>query len=399
VREKREKKEWKPETTLLHTGDKPDLPVSYPDIIPIYQTAAFVLEDLASIAAAHASPAGGYFYSRAGNPNTDSLAAAIAAAEGGEAGAVCASGMAAILTGALAMVGAGDHIVAADDLYGGTYGLLKNDLAKLGIESSFVDLNDAAAVRAAVRPNTKLFITEVLTNPFVKVFDIGAIAATAHAAGAKLLVDNTFTTPYHIRTLDYGADIVIHSATKYIGGHNDVTAGAVVAAPELVKEVRRLISSFGCTLGPFDAWLVLRGIKTMSLRVLRQAANAQRVAEALAAHPKVGKVYYPGLPDNPQHALAVRLLRNGFGSMLSFTLPDDQAAVNRFMRALRLVKFVTTLGGVKTTLSHPATTSHVGLEDELKQKLGIHAGLIRLSVGIEDADDLIDDLDGALAVV
>ncbi len=384
-------------TQLVHFGDNPVLGNTRPDVIPIYQTAAFVLKDLDTINAVHNDPGrGGYFYSRSGNPNQTGLAEVVAAAEEAEAGAVCASGMAALVAGILAVVQAGDHILAADNLYGLTYTLLKKDLAKLGIESSFVDLNDPEVVRAATRPNTKLFLTEVCTNPFVKVYDIDAIGEAAHAIGAKVLVDNTFTTPVHIKPLQHGADIVMHSTTKYFGGHNDVTGGAVVADGPTINEVKRLISTFGSSLSSFDAWLLQRGARTMSLRVKQQSANALVIAEALAQHPKVAKVFYPGLKDNPQYALATRLLTNGYGAMLSFYLPDDEAKVNQFIQHLNLIKFVTTLGGVRTILSHPATTSHHGLTPEERKNQGIHTGLIRLSVGIEEAADLIDDLYGAL---
>ncbi|MGI5838684.1 MAG: trans-sulfuration enzyme family protein [bacterium] len=394
-----EKKDLTKETRILHAGEKVDLPISYPEALPIYQTSAFVLRDLDTIRTAHQIPQGGYYYSRGGNPNQDGLAAALAAAEDGPAAAVCSSGMAAILAGILAVVQAGDHIIAADAIYGGTYGLLKSDLAKLGISTSFVDLNDPAAIKNALRPETKLFVTEIATNPFVKIIDIDSVVAIAHAAGAKVLVDNTFTTPCHINPLQRGVDIVVHSATKFINGHNDVIAGAVIASPGIVIAAKHVIASFGTVISPFDAWLVLRGIKTMSLRVAKQSANALAVATALAKHPKVAQVFYPGLPDNPYHELATRLLRGGYGAMLSFYIPDDRDKVNKFMQTLAVIKFVTTLGGVRTTLSHPATTSHADLEPDLQKKMGIHNGLLRLSIGIEDAADLIADLYTALDAV
>jgi len=394
-----EKNQLTRETKILHAGERVELPISYPEALPIYQTSAFVLRDLDTIRTAHEIPQGGYYYSRGGNPNQDGLAEALAAAEGGEAATVCSSGMAAILAGILAVAQAGDHIICADAIYGGTYSLLKSDLAKLGISTSFVDLNDPAAIKQALRPETRLFVTEVVTNPFVKVIDIDSVVALAHAAGAKVLVDNTFTTPCHINPLQRGVDIVVHSATKFINGHNDVIAGAVIAAPDIVHAAKHFIASFGSVISPFDAWLVLRGIKTMHLRVAKQSANALAVATALAKHPKVAEVFYPGLPASPYHALATRLLHGGYGAMLSFYIPDDREKVNRFMQSLQVIKFVTTLGGVRTTLSHPATTSHAELEPPLKKEMGIHNGLIRLSIGIEDAADLVSDLYGALDAI
>jgi cystathionine beta-lyase/cystathionine gamma-synthase len=387
------------ETQILHAGEKANLPSSYPEAIPIFQTSAFVLKDLDTIKSMYENPEGAYYYSRSGHPNQDSLSEVIAMAEKGEAAAVCASGMAAILAGILACVSAGDHVICADAIYGGTYTLLRDDLSRLGVQTSYVDLNDEVAVAHALRPETKLFVTEIVTNPFVSVIDLEKVVAIAHKAGAKVLVDNTFTTPIHINPLEWGADLVAHSCTKFINGHNDVIAGAVVGSAELVKKVKHYIVSMGSVISPFDAWLVLRGIKTMNLRVPRQSENAMAIAKALELHPKVSRVFYPGLKSSPYHEIASKVLKDGYGAMMSFYLPDDREKVNRFMNSLDIIRFVTTLGGVRTTMSHPNTTSHVGLEQAVKDKMGIHDGLIRLSVGIEKAEDLIQDLTNALEVI
>jgi cystathionine beta-lyase/cystathionine gamma-synthase len=390
------KKKFSGETRILHLGEKADVTASYPEALPIYQTSAFVLKDLDTIQSMIDNPQGAYYYSRSGHPNQDSLSEVLAEAEHGETAAVCSSGMAAIFAGILAVVQAGEHIICADAIYGGTYSMLRDDLTRLGIQSSFVNLNDEEAFKAAIQPETRLVVTEIVTNPFVQVIDIEQVVRIAREHDLKVLVDNTFTTPIHINPLDWGVDIVIHSATKFINGHNDVIAGVVIGSKELVKKAKHFIVSMGSVISPFDAWLVLRGIKTMSLRVPRQSENALAVAKALEKHPKVSRVFYPGLPSNPHHELAGKLLKDGYGAMMSFHLPNNRERVNRFMNALDLIKFVTTLGGVRTTMSHPNTTSHAGLEQEVKDRMGIHDGLIRLSVGIEKADDLIQDLLSAL---
>ncbi len=384
------------ETVILYSGEKANVAASYPEALPIYQTSAFVLKDLDTIKEMNENPQGAYYYSRSGHPNQDSLSEVLAKAEKGEAAAVCSSGMASIFAGILAVVEAGDHIICADAIYGGTYGLLKNDLARLGVSYSFVDLNDEKSLRGAIRPETKLIVTEIVTNPFVQVIDIELVVKIAHENGIKVLVDNTFTTPIHINPLEWGVDLVIHSATKFINGHNDVIAGVVIGSKEMVQKAKHFIVSMGSVISPFDAWLVLRGIKTMNLRVPRQSENALAVAKALEQHPKVSKVFYSGLESSPYHTLANKVLKDGYGAMMSFYLPDDREKVNRFMNNLELIRFVTTLGGVRTTMSHPNTTSHRDLEQSVKDRMGIHDGLIRLSVGIEKGGDLIQDLMTAL---
>ena len=392
----KKKNEYSNETKLLHTGEKVDIPSSYPEAMPIYQTSAFVVKDLESLHAMRDNPETAYIYSRAKHPNQDSLSEVLREAENGEAAAVCSSGMASIFAGILAVVESGDHIICADAIYGGTYGMLRDDLSRMGISSSFVDVNDEKAIAAAVRPETKLFVIEITSNPFVVVTDIEKVVKEAKKIKAKVLVDNTFTTPVHIRPLDWGADLVAHSCTKFINGHNDVVAGGIIGSEELIQKAKHNISSLGSVISPFDAWLVLRGTKTLNLRIPRQSENALKVAEALEKHSKVDKVFYPGLKSSPYHELAGHLLNDGYGAMMSFYIPNDTEKVNRFMNNLDIIKFVTTLGGVRTTMSHPNTTSHAPLEQSVKDKMGIHDGLIRLSVGIEKAEDLVADLQQAL---
>lgn len=389
---------FKTETRILHAGKMPNLGVSIPESVPIFMTSSYALPDLDGLSELRSTKQG-YYYTRCDNPNYTSLAEVIAIAEGGEEAVICASGMAAIFTGVISLVNKGDHILANDELYGESYDLFKNVFQKFGIEATFVDFNDPEAIKKAIQPNTKLFYTEIISNPLTKVVDIDSVVEIAHGIGAKVVVDSTFTTPCLIRPIEHGVDMVLHSLTKFINGHFDVTAGAIVSSSEIINEVRPLIVIFGGILSPYSAWLALRGIKTMNLRVMKQVQNASLVASALEKHPKVNKVYYPGLESHPQHSLATRLLKNGYGAMLSFGIADDKQKVNDFMQSLQLIRFVNTLGGIKTTLSHPATTSHIFVEEAIRRKMGIHDGLLRLSVGIEDPDDLINDIYNALESV
>lgn len=396
------------DTLAVHAGERlsrldPAMPrgASFtPVATPIYHSAAYVYENLDDLDAIFAGTQQGPVYARYGNPTLTALETAVAALEGGEAALAYASGMAAI-HGALLAAGAraGTAVIAAQDVYGATYALLNRVLAPQGVTVRFVDGTDAAAVAAVViETRPAALICETISNPLLKLADLPRLAEIAHAAGAALIVDNTFASPYLCRPLALGADYVVHSATKYLGGHGDVLGGVVVtsaARRTALNEINKLV---GGNLGPQEAWLVLRGLKTLPLRLQRQCANAVQIAAWLAGHPRVAGVNYPGLTAHPQHALAARLLERGaFGAMISFDLRDgNQKTVFRFMEALKLVLPATTLGDVYSLVLYPAGSSHRALDAEARRRVGIGDGLVRLSVGIEDPADIIADLDQAL---
>lgn len=388
------------DTLAVHAGERMPRPDFTPVATPIYHSAAYVYENLDDLDAIFAGTQQGPVYARYGNPTLTALETAVAALEGGEAALAYASGMAAI-HGALLAAGAraGTAIVAAQDVYGATYALLNRVLAPQGVTVRFVDGTDAAAVAAAVaETRPAALICETISNPLLKLADVPRLAEIAHAAGAALIVDNTFASPYLCRPLALGADYVVHSATKYLGGHGDVLGGVVVASAARRAALNEINKLVGANLGPQEAWLVLRGLKTLPLRLQRQCDNAVQIAAWLAGHSRVAGVNYPGLTAHPQHALAARLLERGaFGAMISFDLRDGrQETVFRFMEALKLVLPATTLGDVYSLVLYPAGSSHRALDAEARRRVGIGDGLVRLSVGIEDPADIIADLDQAL---
>ncbi len=392
-------------TVAVHAGERAAKPLFTPVVTPIYHASSYVYDEMETLDATFAGTFDGPMYTRYGNPTVSALEEAVAALEGGEAALAYGSGMAAI-HGALLAAGAraGTTVVAAYDVYGATYALLTRLLASQGVVTRFVDVSDHEAVGAALsaaptaggRPVA--LIVETISNPLLKVADLPALAELAHAAGAALGVDNTFASPYLCRPLDLGADYVVHSATKYLGGHGDVLGGVIVTSQERRRELNEINKLVGANLGPQEAWLVLRGIKTLPLRMQRQCENAAQVAAWLAEHPQVSHVNYPGLATHPQHDLASRMLERGaFGAMISFDIRDgNRARVFRFMEALRLVLPATTLGDVYSLALYPAHSSHRALEPELRRRLGIGDGLVRLSVGIEDPADIVADLAQAL---
>ncbi len=388
-------------TLAVHAGERAAKPDFTPVATPIHHSSSYVYEDMEMLDAAFSGAHDGPMYTRYGNPTVTALETAVAALEGGEAALAYGSGMAAI-HGALLAAGAraGATVVAAQDVYGATYALLTKLLASQGVTARFVDAADPDAVGAALAaaPSPAALIVETISNPLLKVADLPRLAEQAHGVGAALIVDNTFATPYLCRPLALGADYVVHSATKYLGGHGDVLGGAVVASAARRRELNEINKLLGANLGPQEAWLVLRGIKTLPLRVQRQCENAGRVAAWLAAQPQVSRVNFPGLPDHPQHALASRLFDRGlYGAMISFDLAGgDRGRVFRFMEALRLVLPATTLGDVYSLALYPAMSSHRALAPELRRAIGIGDGLVRLSVGIEDPADIIADLAQAL---
>lgn len=368
-----------------------------PKITPIYQTSVFKFEDLDAVQQYFDEPGSRYLYSRNGNPNADELAAAVNEWEGGAGAMATGSGMAAIFAALLTYCQAGDHVLCAADIYGGSAALLDGELARLGIAVGYVPFEELYDLGAHVRPTTKLLLCETMSNPLLRVVDLRTVAAGCQRHGLKLVVDNTFATPVLTRPLACGADLVLHSVTKYLAGHSDVTAGAVVArTPEDAARLRQIGTVFGLTLSPMESWLSVRGLKTLRLRVAAHSHNAQEIAEFLSQHAAVGAVHYPGLPTHPQHALAAAQGGGRFGGMLSFQLPDEAAAVNRFMQRSQRFPFAPSLAGVDSSCSHPLTTSHRALTDAQRAALGIGVGLVRLSVGVEPVEQLLADLAQAL---
>jgi cystathionine gamma-lyase len=376
-------------TRVIHGGQRPD-PLTGAVMPPIYATSTYV----------QSSPGvhQGYDYSRSRNPTRDALQAAVANLEGGGAGFAFASGMAASAT-VLELLDAGAHIVAMHDLYGGSYRLLENVRKRsAGHSVSFVDLTQAAALEAAIRPETRLVWVETPTNPLLKVVDLAAVAAVARRHRLISVCDNTFATPYIQRPLEHGFDIVVHSTTKYLNGHSDSVGGAaaVRAGSELSERLGYLQNALGGVSSPFDSFLTLRGIKTLALRMERHCANALAVAQFLEQQPQVERVYYPGLASHPQHALARRQMQGGFGGIVTAVLRGGLPVARRTLERCRLFALAESLGGVESLIEHPGIMTHASLPEATRQALGISDGLIRLSVGVEDVNDLIGELRQAL---
>lgn len=375
-------------TKAIHAGVKPD-EATGAIMTPIYQTSTYVQEGVGN----HK----GYEYSRTLNPTRHALEKNLAALENGNFGACFGSGLAAIDC-VIKMLNQGDEVISTNDLYGGTYRLFKTIFEKYGIVFHFVDMTDVKAIEEKVNANTKLIWVETPTNPMLNIIDIKSVAAVAKKAGAMLGVDNTFATPYLQTPLDLGADIVMHSVTKYLGGHSDVVMGALICKDEkIASEMYRIQNSTGAVTGPMDSFLVLRGIKTLHLRMQRHCENGEKIAKFLANHPKVDEVYWPGFETHPNHSIAKEQMR-GFGGMVSFTLKG-----NVLSEALDIVKKVEifalaeSLGGVESLIGHPATMTHASIPKEEREKTGVIDTLIRLSIGVEDAEDLIADLEQAFA--
>jgi methionine-gamma-lyase len=361
---------------------------------PIWQTTAFSADSSAHFAETAAAARPSEFYTRYGNPTHRETEATIAALEGGEAALLTSSGMGAIFTTVLSAVGAGDHVVAQRSLYAGTGTLLK-DLPRFGVEVTYVEQTRAEEFAAALRPNTKLVYAETPTNPLMRLTDLGAVAELARARGITTVVDNTFATPLNQRPLTLGIDVSVHSATKYLGGHHDLTAGCVVASREFVERAWRFSLVAGATLSPFDGWLLLRGLRTLGLRVERHNRNAMALARFLERHPRVERVNYPGLESHPQHALARRQM-SGFTGMLSVELRGGYAEAERFISSLRLATYAASLGGYETLVVHPAAMWGLQLSPEQRGEMGVGESLVRVSVGLEDERDLIEDFARAL---
>ena len=375
-------------TICIHAGQVPD-PSTGAIITPIYQTSTYVQEALGK----HK----GYEYARTQNPTRAALEANIAAIEKGKAAFAFASGMAA--EGAvMTLLQSGDHVVVTDNTYGGTYRLFERVLRKYQLDFSYVDTSKTASIEAAIGPKTKMLFLETPTNPTLRLTDLAAACDAAHKRNVFVVVDNTFASPYVQRPIEFGADLVVHSTTKFLNGHSDSVGGVVVATrDDHIEWLRFVQNAEGAIIGPMDAWLVLRGTKTLPIRMERHNANALALAEFLASHPKVKQVHYPGLPAHPQHALAKRQMR-GFGGLISFALGslDNARAV---LNNVRLMALAESLGGVETLISHPATMTHASVPAEMRQRIGVTDDLVRVSVGIEDIDDLTEDLSSALATI
>jgi len=368
---------------------------SPPVATPLYQSSTFRADRAATIADYAAQTQPPSFYTRWGNPTTEVWERLMADLEGGECGLAFASGMAAVSTTLLALLDPGDHVVAGSSLYTATTEVLARDLANLGIHTDFVDPADPNAFNRAATEKTRLFYLETPTNPTMRLTDLTEVSRIANGQGVLVAVDNTFASPFNQRPLELGADVVLHSATKYLSGHSDVVAGCVVTRRALAERLWQRRTMLGGCLDPFAAWLLLRGMKTLALRIERHNQNALAVARALEPHPAVRRVIYPGLPSHPQHELAARQM-SGFGGMVALDLAGGREAGVRFVESTRLAILAVSLGGVETLIEHAASMSHARLDDEQLQRAGIPPGLIRLSVGIEDPDDLIVDLSEAL---
>jgi cystathionine beta-lyase/cystathionine gamma-synthase len=365
-----------------------------PETAPIYLSTAFNVDDLDDLMALYEVK--GYGYIRTRNPNRNALAELITYMEGGEDSLICNCGMAAIATALLSMLAGGDHIVSDKTLYGEDFDLFNKVFNGYGIKVSYVDFTDIQAVERAILPNTRILYTETISNPTITVVDIPAIVDLARRHKVKVVVDNTFTTSLTLKPLELGADVSINSLTKYANGHSDAMAGSITASAGIIKKAHELQVLLGTPADPHTCWLVQRSIRTMDLRVQRQMDNASKLASALESHPAVLKVNHPSLASHPQHEVARRTLKNGFGGMLSLVLPDDRTRINAFLRKLKVAHYAMTLGGYRTTLSHPVSSSHYYLSDEERSKIGISFGLMRVSVGIEHPDDLIADFNQAL---
>jgi methionine-gamma-lyase len=383
------------DSKLVHAGI-PDDPMGSA-VTPIYQTSTFAFKDAQQGADRFAGKAEGYIYTRIGNPTINALEVAMAQLENGVGGVATSSGMSAVATVYLALLSAGDHVVSQASVYGPSRILMEKHMSRFGVESTFLDTTDLEAVKAAIKPNTKLIYVESPGNPGMQVSDLAAIAKLAHSIGALAVVDNTFASPYLQRPLELDCDVVLHSITKFINGHADVVGGVLVAKDEAIyKQLRAMMVMSGCNMDPHQAWLVSRGLKTLSIRVERAQQSAMEIAKWLEKHPKIEWVSYLGLPSHPQHELVKKQMK-GPGAMLSFEVKGGVEGGKRMMDSVKLATLAVSLGGVETLISHPASMTHASMGREARLASGISDGLVRYSVGIENVEDLIADLEQALA--
>jgi cystathionine gamma-lyase/cystathionine beta-lyase len=375
------------ETLAIHAGERPDSAFGAVSV-PIYQTSTFAFEDVGKTR--------GYDYSRTANPTRRVLEDTIAQLEGGKAGFAFATGMAAEAT-VMHLLKAGDHVISGDDVYGGTYRLFENVMRDLGLEFTFLRMDSRQRIEEAIKPNTRMLWLETPSNPLLNIVDVEMVVDVAKRHNLMTVMDNTFATPYFLRPIEYGIDLVVHSTTKYLNGHCDVVGGAVVTTTdELTERVQFLLNAMGTCASPFDCWLVLRGIETLPVRMRQHEENAIAVANYLTGHSAVRRVFYPGLDSHPGHEIARRQMK-GFGGVVSFELNGGVEAANSFQKRIRLFSLAESLGGVVSLAEHPATMSHASMPKDYREKVGITDELIRLSVGLENVDDLIDDLRQGLA--
>lgn len=385
-------------TEMLYKGKTTKgMDFNKPEAFPLFCTTSFTMKSLEEVREAYASK---YTYVRTNNPDREALAEIITYLEGGEKSLIFSSGMGAITSTLMTFVRSGDHILCNSSIYGETFDVLKKLLPRFGVESTLVDFTNEDAIRKAVMPNTKIVYAEVMANPTMALTDIPMLAKIAHEAGALLIVDNTFTSPMSIQPLELGADIVINSLTKFINGHSDAIAGSITSTADIVNKVQPISMLCGTPGDPFAAWMTIRGVQTIDLRLERQMSNAATLARALEDNPHVLKVNHPSLESFPQHQLALRLFESNdrMAGIMSFVLPEDMDKIDAFMKKLKFVHYATTLGGIRTTLNHPVTSSHAHMPDEDRRRMGITPGMFRLSVGIENVDDLIADFYQALEV-
>lgn len=381
-------------TKLVHAGFHGD-PTGAVNV-PIYQSSTFAFKDATHGASLFAGEQDGFIYTRIGNPTIRVFEDNVAELENGYGGIATSSGLGAVSTVFLSLLSANDHLISTDSVYGPSRGLVENYLNRFSVSGSFVNTSKLEDIQAAFRPQTRVLYIETPSNPAMLVTDIKAVAEMAHAHGCLLVVDNTFASPYLQKPLDLGADVVLHSVTKFLNGHADIVGGVIVTKTmELYKRIRPLMTNFGCNMDPHQAFLVLRGIKTLGIRIERAQQNAIIIARWLEKHPKVDWVRYIGLESHPQHELAKRQM-SGFGSMISFELKGGMEAGRRVMNSVRLATLAVSLGGVETLIEHPASMTHAGMSRENREEAGITDGLVRYSVGIEDVEDLIVDLEQAL---
>jgi len=383
-------------TSLTHLGEKNPPSVSSSKSIPISMSSVFVFDDVETLDAVYEGKTEGYVYSRNGNPVHDALEEIITKIDEGEDSQVFSSGMAAISMAIVSQIKSGDHIIASSVLYGGTYQFLKTELSKFNVEVTFIDVvNDD--IEKYFKSNTKLVYIETISNPLMEVIDLRAIAFKTHNHKAKLIVDNTFATAIVCQPLNLGADIVVYSATKYLGGHSDVTGGIVVASKAIIIDVKNTGASYGPMMSPFDAWLLIRSLRTLELRIIQHSNNALKLAEFLEKHPKIENVYYPGLKTSPSYNIANNIFNNNlYGGMLSIDLKSGERGAYELIRQLKTIKFVPSLAGVTTSVSYPIKTSHRALNNEELKAAHISKGLIRVSTGLENIDDLISEFDKSL---
>lgn len=385
-------------TEMLYKGKTTKgMDFNKPEAFPLFCTTSFTMKSLEEVREAYASK---YTYVRTNNPDREALAEIITYLEGGEKSLIFSSGMGAITSTLMTFVSSGDHILCNSSIYGETFDVLKKLLPRFGVESTLVDFTSEEAIREAILPNTKIVYTEVMANPTMALTDIPMLAKIAHEAGAMLIVDNTFTSPMSIQPLALGADIVINSLTKFINGHSDAIAGSITSTEVIANKVQPISMLCGTPGDPFAAWMTIRGVQTIDLRLERQMSNAAALAKALEDNPHVLKVNHPSLESFPQHELAIRLFESNdrMAGIMSFVLPEDMGKIDAFMKRLKFAHYATTLGGIRTTLNHPVTSSHAHMPDEDRRRMGITPGMFRLSVGIENVDDLIADFYQALEV-